>query len=537
MLHKFGGATYGQLALVFALICLANLYVFIDIGQPRNFSKFKEHDGALGSWDAELDPVLEADVSFHDHGLLARHVARLARLADGYDTASRPDLDRLELAIGKLFPWWRPQAQRYVPWRHEKPDRPRFHFRGEDHGRSQTGIVICVGNRGVALAAQLIVTLRKVLGSELPIEFAFAGDKDLSPRWRYFLHAQADFRDIHPLDLTEVFDNDLVDFQTWDTKPFALLAARHPQTILMDADALFFTAPDDIFDTHPQLRESGNLFFHDRAKYWTDATERRVWLAEHIAAAGRQPSEYLNTTSMLWAGDFITENQDSAVVMIDKSRPRQYLALLFAAWMNGRGPREVTYQYLYGDKETYWLACELTGTPYSFEPWSAARFGENTAALENTGRQGEQLSSCTEHMVHPTSDGSAPLFANGGIWRDKTWHADGFANWTHWYLGKPLKSTFADAKASLNLSDSVNYATELAPDIKEQYEETVLRTQPSWALDGCEQPQPERWTPLSKEFRDRMQEMVRVAGEVQEAYEREKEKEHEHDVEHEHEAR
>ena len=84
--------------------------------------------------------------------------------------------------------------------------------------------------------------------------------------------------------------------------------------------------------------------------------------------------------SSLFYRNYIGEEADAAVVCIDKSRPKLYMAMVFACWMNVPEVRDaVTWQMWYGDKESYWLAAELMGVPYSFEAWSSARMAQSQA--------------------------------------------------------------------------------------------------------------------------------------------------------------
>ena len=61
-------------------------------------------------------------------------------------------------------------------------------------------------------------------------------------------------------------------------KPFALLASKYPRTILVDADAIFLRSPDDLFDQHAGLSETGALFYHDRAIGSDDGLERQLYI-------------------------------------------------------------------------------------------------------------------------------------------------------------------------------------------------------------------------------------------------------------------
>lgn len=133
-------------------------------------------------------------------------------------------------------------------------------------------------------------------------------------------------------------------------KPFALLASAHRRAILMDADALVLTSPDSLFNIHPTLRQTGTLFFHDRAAV-SGGDERRSWVKAQIQAAGIVATESLFYKGAAWY------EADSGVVALDRANLSVLLGLMFAAWMNTKDVREeVTYRIFYGDKEDF-LAC------------------------------------------------------------------------------------------------------------------------------------------------------------------------------------
>lgn len=450
--------------------------------------------GSRLDWHGRITSIIYQHFTTHGFGSMARQVARTADLAETLShDLTLEDSEMFELAVAKLFPWWRANTLRYYPWKAVAP----VGGSGQEKG---AGIVISVGNRNVLSAASLIVALRSVLNSTLPIELAYVGDSDLSPRWRSWLMKLVDDRSIFPLDLTQVYDNSLVDLRTWDTKPFALIASRYPQTMLLDADAFFFETPDALFDTHPGLRNTGTLFLHDRSKFWGDGRResphaRLEWLAKQIAEAGRQPSGFLNLSSLLWAADgVITEAMDSCAVFVDKSRPRVYMAMLFAAWMNGAGPRKEFYKYWYGDKEAYWIACELTGTDYFFELWTSMRMGIATAMPGRNAKSTAQLEGdCTQHMIHANADGSAPLLGNGGIAR--------LPQWTHWYLARPIKEALAEIKQNMSIANDTYWGTELGLGTHEQYRDAIVESQVAWG-PSCAQHEPERWRPLAPETGD-----------------------------------
>ena len=421
---------------------------------------------------------------------------------------------------------------------------------------AKTGIVICAGDGNAEEAAHLIAFLRDVHKSKLPIDIAYVGDTDLTPRVRDFLSRLAD--DVSFIDLTKVFDDSLVHLGSYATKPFALLASRYPQTILMDADAVPFSRPDNMFKDYPSLKENGALFFHDRSMT-TENLMRQDWLNKHLKGAGQQPSAHMNYSS-LFGRRYIAEEADSAVVCIDKSRPKLYMAMVFACWMNIQEVREaVTWHMFFGEKESYWVAAELTGVPYSFEPWSSARLAvsppltvdltmddvpesmdwrqiRRTRATDSDPTFEDEASRehkrCTTHMVHATPDGREPLWANGGLWLDKRDRNLGLANWTHWYLGQRIDEAIVDfAPPSTNIL-GISVSADLDQDLQlatiNQEREQVMATQPVWLsgdwgkdADGCPQYDETRWMRLDDAFRVKLEEMIHAVKRTQARYHRE----------------
>ena len=158
------------------------------------------------------------------------------------------------------------------------------------------------------------------------------------------------------------------------------------------ADAVFLRSPDSIFEEHPALIGTGTLFFHDRAATGGD-DNRRNWVKDQIKAAGIQPSNYFATESLFYEGAAWYE-QDSGVVAMDRSRPHVILGLMFTTWMNTKRVRdEVTYKVFYGDKESFWVAMELAGFEYAFQPWYAGTMGTLSQENENLDEAVEMIAS------------------------------------------------------------------------------------------------------------------------------------------------
>ena len=365
-----------------AFVCLA-MYLIIAIAsnayqhhvKSQRLSDLTSEEVVRGSHDifANQDTQLAYRIRHELKALLQQplHIWEFARMADrialftqlveisfydiGFDEG--PVLSLLK----SYFPWWWAPLSSHLPW----------HY-GLESNAITVGIIICVRDDNLIYALRLIRTLRHVLKSTLPIEIPFAGDDALSPANQALLEGPRS--DIKTKNLLRVFDDADAGLSngTCTLRPFAMLASPFQNTILIDADTIFLQNPDKLFDTKPGPIDIGTLFFHDRAYIEKRDGGRHAWIRGILN--GRQPSETLNQ-SLFW-NDEVYEEMDAGVVCMDKGRPGVFMSLILAAWMNTKHVRErITSKYVKGDKETYWLAAELTGTPYYFHPSYASAIG------------------------------------------------------------------------------------------------------------------------------------------------------------------
>lgn len=365
------------------------------------------------------------NTQFGERGNRVNHLAQWAESILQDPSSDRGPFNR---ALEAQFPFLA-GASIYTPWSSSSSAET-------DH--EPPSYVICAGSNNLNMAAHLIRSLRRVHGSHSLIEVAYGGEDDLKPQHRQFLSA------LEPrvsfIDLAERFPAAKRDILGggWAMKPFALLAAASPRAVLMDADALFLTSPDALFDSHPDLKRTGTLFFHDRAmRNGNDGSSSpRDWVAAQLQAAGREPSKYLAEESLFYRGDTAWE-QESGVVAVDRSNPRVLVGLVFAAWMNTKDVREqVTYQKFHGDKETFWLAMELAGVEYYFQPWYAGMLGTITEGQPFADLARDNVEICGRHMVHLDHLGE-PFWLNGGVYDNKDHPEGGNANLTYYLVGDP----------------------------------------------------------------------------------------------------
>jgi alpha 1,3-mannosyltransferase len=371
---------------------------------------------------------LNVSLGISEWGKRGLSTKQMVLWAESLMSRSEDDVDEwasFQAALLQLFPFLSDtQNTIYTPW--ISPSNRSF--------SDDVGIVICAGSNNFHLAAHLIRNLRRVHGSKLPIEVAFAGVADLQSKHRDFLALEPNVTFINLLEYFPAARQDL-EGSGWAMKPFALLASSHTRAILIDADAIFLTSPDHIFESNPDLNRTGLLLFHDRASGGR-GEESLDWFKSQVESANITISSYLETQSLFYKG-VATYEADSGVVAIDKSRPALLLGLFFATWMNTKQVREeVTYKLFHGDKETFWVAMELANVEYFFQPWYAGSIGKlNSDQTPEFDPSTTEVEICGKHMLHLDHTGQEPFWFNGGIYQDKGSPEQGFGELTHFWSG------------------------------------------------------------------------------------------------------
>jgi alpha 1,3-mannosyltransferase len=254
------------------------------------------------------------------------------------------------------------------------------HFR--NGGR---GIVLSGNDKQAPYFLTSIMSFRK-LGCNLPVEIMYLGENDLNDDWRMKLES---IPGVVTRDLSQMVSDEGWELKGWASKAFALLMSSFREVIYLDADALFFVNPEDLFED-PGYVETGALFFRDRVY---SPSSRKQWLKDMLP----KPISRKAQTSRYWTGES-REQQESGCLVVDKWR--HFVAMLTVTRMNGpdrddnakTGAKGV-YSLFYGDKETFWLGWELAGdTDYWF----------NEGAVGNMGV-------VSEHVYYKLIDGVATV--------------------------------------------------------------------------------------------------------------------------------
>ncbi|KAK7397887.1 hypothetical protein QQX98_012738 [Neonectria punicea] len=244
------------------------------------------------------------------------------------------------------------------------------------------GIVIPTGDKTLRFACHLIASLTRVHKTKLPIQVVYAGPEDLSAEGKEALQKAGDGRQIELLDVLTVFDDSTLQLAHggWAIKPFAALASRFEQVILLDADTVFLQDPEEILSQDRYI-ETGVMLFHDRLLWKGGFAERQDWWHEQIKHPSAETAK-----SLVWTERY-SEEGDSGLVVVDKSRLDVLIGLLHIGWQNSHDVREEwTYKITYGDKETWWIGFEATESTYTFSPHYGGIVGWLGPTKEETER-------------------------------------------------------------------------------------------------------------------------------------------------------
>ena len=421
------------LALSFVFLYL--LYgAFSLFSQARAITAHRIYIDQVNTTQHELQALLAQPISFEDFAGMGERIALLSSILQTHVSDASLDRTSFHSDFQDCFPWWNPPYSTYTPW-------SSLSTASADN---TTGIVMCVGSSIFLYAVQHIQTLRNVLHSTLPIQIAYAGDDDLHYSDRVILTNLGP--NIETLNLLDHFDESVTGLKTgtWAQKPFAMLASRFQKVIIVDADTVFMQKPDKLFDEEPGLVETGTMFYHDMA--WREfKDERQGWFQRLME--GREPSQMLNQSAFWSEGVFV--EMESGVVCMDKGRPSVFMSLVFSSWMETEVVRKkVTDVHTHGnlkansnliaivpdtehnigDKETFWIAAELSNTPYHFNPEYAGKLGVLQDNLKN------EQSVCGVHLLHLDSKRN-PLWFNFSLRKNKALEGREMASFTHWVSG------------------------------------------------------------------------------------------------------
>lgn len=231
-----------------------------------------------------------------------------------------------------------------------------------------------------AFAEQLAVL--RGLGCHLPVEVWESG-QELAPDRRQMVSKLGGVR---MRDLS-VFLPDVEFWRGWQIKGAIPRFTAFDELILIDGDIGFARNPEILFLT-PEYQATGTYFFRDEQSKWRffadegsslrckSCNDHRFYRSRKRWLQGLLGSTMPPSVPKEWAYHWVEktvenstkEVMDSGVVLLDRRRHPGLIRYLFELNAN----RSTTYKYVYGDKETFWLAAVMANEPFALHPIEGA---------------------------------------------------------------------------------------------------------------------------------------------------------------------
>jgi len=242
--------------------------------------------------------------------------------------------------------------------------------RRDSRGITTRGIVMCCAPDMVSSLLHALQRVR-LAGSDLPVQIWHVGELNASVANRLQKEEGVSVHDL--LDAVSPLPEDEVqDFRGFMCKPLAMLASSFTEVMSIDHDGWAFMNISDLFHSKPYL-ESGMLVFRDRLQMKTpskqkeaghflrDLIRRRVHVPHFFGDTLVGPMHWRPSSSLLQAPIVKSQSNhhaDSSIVLLNKAQAVDMANALYA--LHDKYRYEM-YNNFHGDKETFWIACELVG--------------------------------------------------------------------------------------------------------------------------------------------------------------------------------
>lgn len=244
------------------------------------------------------------------------------------------------------------------------------------------GIIIPCPSKYELICLNSVQFLRSQLNNQLPIEIWEIGNEiSHSVRNQFKLINNCTFKNVN-----KYADCNPYHWKGFQIKAFALYHTTFDEVILCDADVTFFKNPEIIYQDENYIR-TGAYFFKDLER-WTfhnlhhNSPDKFSSIEFYNLRKGFIHNMIPKKTDLFpieWA--YLYEDnlptvpvkealQESGVVFIDKTIHEQSIMHIYMLNNN----HNETYKYVWGDKETFWIGCVMSNTPFHFNSESGIMY-------------------------------------------------------------------------------------------------------------------------------------------------------------------
>lgn len=246
------------------------------------------------------------------------------------------------------------------------------------------GFIIACPLKYQHFCLQNVLKIRNEYGIDLPIEIWQIGQEISDEYMEYF--RQVSNLSFHYVEKYTETPNHWRGFQI---KAFILKNTTLTEPILCDADIVFHSNPLLLYDD-PGYLETGTYFFRDLEQWkFHDLREPSPEKFQSLAffnmrknfiqwVAGEKKSKYFpEEWSYLYdtsppTNPVAEAYQESGVVLMNKMVNSDIVERIY--FLNDY--HQYTYQFIHGDKETFWLGCIMAGKPYTINPTYGYMYNE-----------------------------------------------------------------------------------------------------------------------------------------------------------------
>ena len=242
------------------------------------------------------------------------------------------------------------------------------------------GIIIACPKKYENICLNNICLLRDNLNCQLEIEIWEIGNEVSDNIKNEMISKNCKFKNVADYCSTP---NEWKGFQI---KAFALYYTDFDEVILCDADITFYKNPEIIYNDDNYIR-TGSYFFKDLERWkFENLSDKGNNKFNSIASYNQRKSfikglipENTNLFPKEW--EYLYEDnlpkepvkealQESGVVYMNKSKHKNSIENIFKLNENYR----VTYKYIWGDKETFWIGCVMSNTTFHFNSESGIMY-------------------------------------------------------------------------------------------------------------------------------------------------------------------
>ena len=224
------------------------------------------------------------------------------------------------------------------------------------------GIVIPAMERYESLLIYNIDVLRKGLLCNLPIEIWQIGQEISDGALAVLTERQEEwnlaFKDVRD------YTDDPEHWRGYQIKAFVMKHTEFDEVVLCDCDSFFLQDPAMLFND-PNYIRTGTFFFKDYLRHTPKSREHERDRIKWFRSLMPTPSPHLPVECYYLYDLPVTVQQywfyqESGMVYLNKKQHPEVVNTIYRL----NDDHKTTYQYVHGDKETFWIACLLCNTPF-----------------------------------------------------------------------------------------------------------------------------------------------------------------------------